>query len=503
MDESKQTLHTSIKITIQIIVVLILTILLYLSSLYNYLLFHFIAESFSIIVSSAIFIIVWHSRNYSKDNFLIFLGIAYLFIGIIDLFHTLAYKGMPIFTDYDYYANQLWIASRYMESLSLLIFALYCNKKRKINFISIFLIFLFTTIVLLLSIFYYKVFPICFVEGQGLTPFKKISEYIICSIILVSIIIIFFEKHFFTKKIFIFIILSMIFTVISEFMFTLYISNYGIENLIGHYLKIVSFLFIYQSLIVTSIEDPFELIFKKLKDNERKLMAINATKDKLFSIIAHDLKNSFNGVMGISNLITINFNKYSDEKKLFFIKKLNTTSENTFKLLENLLYWSRSQLGSISYTPIKIIVNSIVDECIELYKNLAEQKEIHLYSTLSSTLIVNADKDMISTIFRNLISNALKFTPNGGKVYIEGTQTEKEVELCFIDTGVGMTQNDIQLLFNLETNFSKYGTNNEKGTGLGLILCKEFIEKNHGSIRVESEVGNGTRFYVTFPVYPP
>ncbi|MDM8568317.1 MASE3 domain-containing protein [Thiotrichales bacterium HSG1] len=244
---------------------------LYLISLYNYLLFHSIAEFFSIIVCCTVFLITWNSRQYIKNPYLLFIGIAYFFISILDLLHILSYKGMSIFTDYDYYANQLWIAARYLEAISLCGGFLFLASKKKISVEYILIGYIFITAVLISSIFYWKIFPICFVDGVGLTPFKKISEYIISSLLLFNIYLLYKNRHHFDEKIFKLIVWSIICTIGSELAFTFYISNYGLSNLIGHFFKIFSVYLIYEAIIVTCFIRPYELLFLELKKSEKSL----------------------------------------------------------------------------------------------------------------------------------------------------------------------------------------------------------------------------------------
>jgi len=182
------------------ILAIIAIALLYESSLYNYLLFHTIAETFSICIAFTVFLLSWNSIRYLKNNYLILVGIAYFFIGFLDLFHTMSYKGMQIFKDYDYYANQLWIAARYFESIILLIAFISVRSKKKVNPYILFGYYCIVTTLIMLSIFVWKIFPVCFIDGVGLTPFKKYSEYIICLILLASISILTINKDAFWRE---------------------------------------------------------------------------------------------------------------------------------------------------------------------------------------------------------------------------------------------------------------------------------------------------------------
>jgi diguanylate cyclase (GGDEF)-like protein len=244
--------------------IILVLVALYFISFYDYLLFHILAEFFSIVVAFTVFMLTWNSKKYMSTSYLTCIGISYLFIGILDLLHTIGYKGMDIFKDYDYYANQLWVAARYMESLTLLFAFIFLNKKKKIDEYWIMGVYTVLTLLAGLSIFYWKIFPICFVEGQGQTLFKQVSEYIINTILLSALLLLRKNKHNFEIRVYGYLFWSIIFTMISEFAFTIYISNYGFSNLVGHYFKIFSFYFIYKAVIVTGITMPYDLIFREL-----------------------------------------------------------------------------------------------------------------------------------------------------------------------------------------------------------------------------------------------
>ena len=237
---------------------------LYLTSHYDYLLFHSLAEIFSIVVACGIFMIAWNSRKFLNNNYLLFVGIGYLFVGGVDLLHTLAYKGMGVFQGYGAnLATQLWIAARYIESFSLLIAPLFLGRKLRSG--SVLSGYFFVLVVLLTSIFYWHIFPNCFVEGIGLTPFKKRSEYVICLILMISVVLLIRKKKEFDKVVLRLLVASIFLTIASELAFTFYISVYGISNLLGHFCKIISFYLIYKAIIQTGLTKPFDLLFRNLK----------------------------------------------------------------------------------------------------------------------------------------------------------------------------------------------------------------------------------------------
>ena len=239
---------------------------LYAASTYSYLLFHGLAELFSVVVACGIFALAWNSRRVLDNNYLMLVGVAYLFVGGLDLVHTLAYKGMGVFpAGGTNLATQLWIATRYVEGLSLLIAAVLL--KRKLNPHVLLGVYAAGTALLLGAIFYWDVFPQCYVEGAGLTPFKKVSEYVICGILLASAAILLRHRDRFERHVLWLVVGSVVVTVASELAFTLYRSPYGLANLLGHYLKLISFYLMYRAVIHTGLVQPQELLFRDLKQS--------------------------------------------------------------------------------------------------------------------------------------------------------------------------------------------------------------------------------------------
>ncbi len=247
----------------------------YIVSRNNYLLFHGFAELFSVVISSCIFIIAWISRNKTGQNHFVFLGVVYLFVGVIDFFHTLSYKGMMIFSSDIFYANQLWICARGIESISLLIFTLFIKRQFKVHANVIFVVYFSITASALLSVFYFKIFPLCFIEGQGQTQFKIVSEYIICFILFLSLGFLIKYKKSVNEKTYKYLVASIITTILSEFCFTLYTDNYGLTNVFGHLLKIISFYFIYRSIVLVSIEEPYATVFSDLNFQLAEVSRLN------------------------------------------------------------------------------------------------------------------------------------------------------------------------------------------------------------------------------------
>lgn len=274
---------------------------LYLTSLYSYLLFHSLAELFSIVVAFSLFVIAWNSKKYIRNQYLLFIGIAYLFIGLLDLLHTLSYKGMAIFPDYDFYANQLWIGARYLESLSLLFAFVYLYTRKNVRPYLLLGIYTVITALLVCSIFVWKIFPECFIEELGLTSFKKNSEYVICAILSLNIFLLYKNQNRFEKIIYLLLLAALICTIVSELAFTFYVSNYGLSNLVGHYFKLFSFILVYQAIVKTCIEDPYRLIFRELDNTNGKLRMEVETRKRAEA----ELTKALSDVKKLSGLLPI------------------------------------------------------------------------------------------------------------------------------------------------------------------------------------------------------
>ena len=236
-----------------------------------------------------------------------------------------------------------------------------------------------------------------------------------------------------------------------------------------------------------------------IEKSEQKLQLLNASKNKFFSIIAHDLKNPLHNVMGYSFLLSKDYDKFTEDERRKFATDINQSTNNIFRLLQNLLEWSRSQTGRLKFSPIEIQFKRILDNALSVLHSIANQKQIKLVCSHDPNLQVFADPLMIETVLRNLISNAIKFTPENGSIKIEAKNTGNEVLVSVKDTGIGLSEADLANLFRIDSKVKRKGTNNEDGSGLGLVLCKEFVDKNNGTIWAESTPGKGSSFYFSIP----
>lgn len=232
----------------------------------------------------------------------------------------------------------------------------------------------------------------------------------------------------------------------------------------------------------------------------QKLHEANFTKDKFFSIIAHDLRSPFTSILGFTRLLNEEYDDFSNEERKMMIKQILSSTEITFQLLDNLLTWAKTQLGRTSFTPEYFDIESLMLETVNLAAPQARIKGISLNVMMVEKTKVFADVNMVRTIFRNLLSNAIKFSYEGGMVTVEAKMLKDKMKISVSDTGTGIEPKTLKALFCLDEKVtSSKGTANEKGTGLGLILCKEFVEKNGGTISVESKLGEGSTFSFTIP----
>ncbi len=279
-----------------------------------------------------------------------------------------------------------------------------------------------------------------------------------------------------------------------------------VSNLITKIAILIAILMIVVSIILFSFyklksKTNIQLMHKseEIYKLNHKLNHLNNTKDKFFSIIAHDLRTPFNAIIGFSEILTDQIRKKNYENIEEYAVIIQNSSQRTMDLLQNLLDWARLQTGIIEFKAVDFFIHDLLTDTIDLLNDTASQKKIQIFNNIHKELSVKADKSMISTVLRNIISNAIKFSNPGGKITISSEKNENETIFSICDNGIGISKENQLKMFRIDENFSVKGTQNEKGTGLGLILCKEFVEKHGGRIWVESEEGIGSTFYFTLP----
>ena len=589
---------------------------LYLTSRHSYLLFHSLTEIFSIVVAFGIFVLTWNSRRFIDNNYILFLGISYLFTGTIDLVHTLAYNGMGVFPGYgSNLATQLWIAARYLQSVSFLVAPLLIG--RKLRAPSVFLGYIVVTSLLFMSIFYWDNFPVCYVDGVGLTPFKKISEYVISFIFLASIFLLYRKRREFDTSVFRFLVASIAVTIGSELAFTLYTGPYTLPNMVGHLLKIVSVYLMYRAIIWTGLAKPYSLLFRNLKQSEealrqseanyrmlvesspdgiisvndkvriidcnegvcqllgypreelrgkdfRELLAsalpdklsayydqlsrnglvetefellgrggrkipvwakivghhdvngrlsqalvyirdiaerkkLDQLKDEFIGLVSHELRSPLTVIMGAVNTALTEGARLSRDEMRQLLQDAAWEAESLSHLLGNLLELSRAQADRLFLSREPVSVRNVVKEAVEKIKR---QSSNHSFETdLPKALPpVHADELRLERILDNLLENAVKYSPDGGKIKVSARLEDNHMVIGVSDEGIGISLHDQARLFSPFERLASQRLEGVKGIGLGLLVCRRLVEAHGGRIWVESEPGRGSTFYFTLPV---
>ncbi|MFW6196335.1 MAG: MASE3 domain-containing protein [Thermoplasmatota archaeon] len=487
--ESKKVMIYSLLIILSITV-------LYVINLFNYLLYHSLVEIFSILVSFSIFIIAFNSRKYIKNNFFIFIGTGYLFIGSIDLIHTLAYKGMGVFPGYG--ANlptQLWIAARFMEASILCLGLILLSFKKEIDFKKIFFGFLSIFILLMISIFYIPMFPDCYIEGSGLTLFKKVSEYIISIILVFALFILYKNKQKFSTYIYTLLSISIILTILSEIAFTFYVGVYDLSNMVGHIFKLISFVLIYESLISTGIRKPFSLLFKDIKEKEKQLekdlkerKRIEKREEFLHSLLRHDLKNKLMVAEGYLQLL-----KENDlEKDLRgYVDRTSEVFKQSMDIIEKVRELRKIEYENVKQFDIKKKIKKVLDE----NREKANDKDIELDLECDLERCEVKGGELIKTVFTNLIGNAIKH----GNCETIKIRIHDEKDRCVIsveDDGTGISDKNKDKIFK-----KGFKAGEKAGTGLGLYLVKKIIENYGGEIKIKDSELGGARFDICLNKY--
>jgi signal transduction histidine kinase len=473
-----------------------------LTRLYSYVLFHSIAEVFSIVVTFGIFMVFWNARRFMQNDYFLFLGIAYLFVAGIDLLHTLAYKGMGVFLGYDTnLPTQLWIAARYLQSLSLLAASLFLFRKPRIRPAFLFLGYAAITSLVLASIFYWGVFPDCFIEGQGLTPFKKVSEYIICLFLLASLALLYQKRRQFDPGVFQLLSASIGVMIAAEMAFTLYVDVYGLLNLLGHLLKIVAFYLVYKAFVEVGLTQPYSLLFRDLKQNEdalarqaQELARSNADLEHFAYVASHDLQEPLRMVTSYLQLLERRYQGQLDDKARDFIGYAVDGATRMQKMIQALLDYSRLSSHGRQFAPVDS--QRVLEGVLSDLGPALEESDTSL--TFDPLPIVIGDETQLGMLFQNLIDNAIKFrNREAPRVHISAVRGEDEWTFSVCDNGIGIDPAHAGRIFLM---FQRLHTRQEyPGTGIGLAACQRIVERHGGRIWVESQPGEGSTFYFTLP----
>ncbi len=451
---------------------------LYYMSTTNFLIFHVSAEFFSVIIAGVIFVITWNIREQLENNFYILVGQAYLFVAIIDFFHTLAYKGMDLLTTGANLATELWIAGRYFESFALLAGAFLLQWKSTLSHKTVFYVLVVLFILLMATIYPLDVFPRCFDPATGLTVFKKASEFLICFVLLGAWYFLGLYKNRFSRVVFNFTRLSIIFTIFAELAFTFCVSVYGLSNIIGHFFKILSFYCIYRGIIITGFKSPLDSLLRELREHEEKLAAALEEKETLLSEIHHRVKNNLNVV---SSMLFLQAREVKNKAVRAKLESSRQRIKSIGQLHEQL--YKSGNMGQVNFEGY---LNKLVDELISTYSQRPGKVDFQLAVDIDSE--VDFSREIyVGLIVTELVTNSLKYAtdPETGELELHlGLSLEaNQYRLEVSDNGQGLPE-DVEI---------------EEADSLGLRLVTILAEDQLNGALDYTTTAEGTTFVITFP----
>lgn len=496
---------------------------LYLVGEDRFLLFHTLVELVTIVVGMAIFALAWNTRSYLDNNYLLFVGIASLFVATLDLFHTLAYKGIGVFADSSgNLATQLWVAARYVQSLSLLAAPLFLRRRLRVD--AQMGVYTVACVALLLSIFVWPAFPTAYVAGQGLTPFKKVSEYAISSLLVGAMALLYRERGEFEEPVWRYLMAYLALNIASELAFTAYVSVYARVNIVGHLVRLVATYFLYKAIVETGLVKPYAILLRNLKRSEERLRQDAATLqtrnedlrrseaslrehatilqsrnedlDAYAHTVAHDLKTPLSVLVSASEVIATHPTlppEHVDE----LLQSIRATALDMNGIVDELLLLAEVRKRDVRLEPLAMgdIVASVrhrLAGMIDTYHG-----EVQLPSAWPVALGYGP---WIEQVWANYLTNALKYGGRPPRIELCATAEPDGMALfCVTDNGRGIPP-DVRA--NLFVPFGQSGRRHRLGHGLGLSIVHRIVDKLGGRVGVESEPGCGSRFYFTLPLSP-
>ncbi len=472
----------------------LLLVSLYALSRTNYLLFHGIAEVFSSVVAFAIFALAWNSRHMVDNDYLLFIGTGYLFVAGVDLVHMLAYRGMGVFPGQSAnLATQLWIVARYLEACTLLLAPLFLRRRERT--LVVLPIYALVTGLALSSIFAWHIFPACFVDGVGLTAFKKVSEYVISAMLLVAIIELLRQRERLDRRVLQLIVASIAITIASEMSFTLYADPYGFFNMLGHFLKIASFYLVYKAIIETGLEKPYDLLFRNLKESEQALKTQREELEAYAHTVSHDLQGSLTVIRGYADTALQAHATGREDLVDTSLAEILHTEERMRRFIRSLLEYAST--GYRAGEAVRVSVQDVLDDVLPELE--ADTRQRHVRIEVSAGLPeLMVDPIKLKQVLYNLVGNSLRYMGDQAApaVTIRADNNGRWATFQVTDNGLGI---DPEILAKVFEPFER-GTKEGQGIGVGLSTVKRAVEGWGGMVWAESVKGEGSSFYFTAPL---
>ncbi|MCM2263742.1 MAG: ATP-binding protein [Desulfuromonadales bacterium] len=487
-------------------VIAALLILFYLLSRINYLLFHALVELFAVAVAAGTFMMAWNSKRFLENGFFVIVGFASLGVAILDIVHALAYKNMGVFPAAT--ANlptQLWIAGRWLEVGALFAAPFFISSRPHPR--SILTVVIAVTALLLASIFWWRIFPDCFIEGSGLTPFKIVSEYLFVLLLAVTILLLLRRRADFDGQVLRLLIWSCYAFIGAELSFTLYTDVFGITNMAGHLFKVAGYYWIYRAVIETGLVRPFDLLFRELTRNEqvlrqrtRELETANASLEianrdlEAFNYsVSHDLRGPLTAISGRCQILLQDYHARLDPEIKAFIEGIYGANNQMNELITTLLDFAR--LGTVELQSQPVDVSRVSAMIADRLMAFDPGRQVDF--DIAPGCETDADPQLVTIVLENLFGNAWKYSAKHARPRIVFGMDERAGERIFFvrDNGVGFDMAQADKLF--EPFRQLHAGQGFEGFGIGLATVKRIVERHGGRIWAEGVPGEGAAFYFT------
>jgi len=504
----------------------VLVVGLYLLSRHTYPLFHSLADGATVFIAASVFVVVWNRRSSLDSYYYLFVGIAFLFFAFLDFLHLLGNKGMGVFPSYGNLGPTLYIASRYVLGISLLLAPLFI--KRKFNVPLVLALYSAVTALIILSIFYWRIFPVTYVEGRGLTPFKVVSDYIICAVLLLALGSLLLNRRWFDSSVLRPIAYSMVLSVATGLAFTLYSDPFGITNAVGHILQIGSFYLVYVAFVETTLTKPQDTLYRNLKQSREQVLELNARLEEAnldlkhdiserqkvektlrryaqdlesanrelesFSYtVSHDLRAPLRSIDGFSGALLEDYSEKLDDQGKKWLRSVRASSVHMGQLINDILGLSR--VGRAEMKSERVDLSELARSTARALEEAEPGRKAEF--VIAPGVEVTGDRNLLELVLQNLLGNAFKFTSRAESARIEfGSREQDDDRVYFVrDNGSGF---DMKYADKLFQPFQRLHRAEEySGTGIGLATVQKIIQRHGGTVWATGEVNKGAAFYFT------